>query len=166
MLQVLNGLDDSQFGPRVYVAAHTDRLAVRKAQQHEKRWAQQQKQLPIFSVRHIPRSREVGQSWLLSIISTSWAILAALWVVLRERPGCVLANGPGTCLPICFAARLYKLLGVLNVRIIFLESVARTENLSMTGVLLYHARVCDTFLVQWPALCAQYPRARCCGRVY
>lgn len=91
--------------------------------------------LPPFKVCMIPRSREVGQSYLTSI----WTTLVALWVafsiVYRETPQLVcflgtshhvpcernpvlfhllnpqfpvqlLVNGPGTCIPICLAARL------------------------------------------------------------
>ena len=86
-----------------------------------------------FKICIIPRSREVGQSYLTSI----WTTLVALWVAFsilyREAPQLVcdfeplghsmlavceihllnshrpvqlLVNGPGTCIPICLAARL------------------------------------------------------------
>jgi beta-1,4-N-acetylglucosaminyltransferase len=164
MFQVVNRLNKTHFVPRVYVAASSDRLAATKVHQHEHDWAG--KHTLTYSVWHIPRSREVGQAWVSSAFTTAWAFLVASWVVLQERPACVLANGPGTCLPVCFAARIYSMLGLLHTRIIFLESIARTERLSMTGLLLYNARVCSAFLVQWPVLCTRYPRARYCGRVY
>lgn len=163
MLQLVKGLEPARYSPRIYIAASTDQLASAKAQRHERTWAGVSDGV---RVRRIPRSREVGQSWASSVLTTAWACAAALWAVLRERPGCVLANGPGTCLPVCFAARVYSVLGVLNVRVTFVESIARTERLSMTGALLYHSRACDRFLIQWPSLCAAYPRAQCRGRVY
>lgn len=55
---------------------------------------------------------------------------------------------------------------LLRVRVVFVESIARTSRLSLTGLILYHARMADRFLVQWDALQRRYPRAVCVGRVY
>lgn len=52
----------------------------------------------------LPRSREVGQSYLTSIVSTLYATLYALGLVWRQMPSLVLCNGPGTCVPVCLAA--------------------------------------------------------------
>jgi len=49
---------------------------------------------------------------------------------------------------------------------VYLESIARTRRLSLTGKILYNLRLPDTLLVQWPELLASYPRCRFAGRVY
>ena len=46
-------------------------------------------------IRTIPRSREVGQSYLSSIQSTLRALLHSLSLVLFEQPSLLLVNGPG-----------------------------------------------------------------------
>jgi hypothetical protein len=38
------------------------------------------------SVEVIPRSREVGQSYLTSVFTTLYSLLAAFWMVSRHRP--------------------------------------------------------------------------------
>jgi beta-1,4-N-acetylglucosaminyltransferase len=45
----------------------------------------------------------------------------------------------------------------MSTRVIYVESFARTQTLSLTGRILYP--VVDCFVVQWPALREKYPRA-------
>lgn len=56
----------------------------------------------------------------------------------------------GTCLPICLAAYALRFLGLLPVRVVFVESLCRVQSLSLTGRLLYY--LADRFVVQWPGL--------------
>lgn len=166
----MNDLDRLKFAPRVYVVAKTDKLGAIKAQQHEQRWACLDTAAPTKdvdpTVHYIPRSREVGQSWVTSAVSTAWATIFAISIVVKERPGVLLVNGPGTCLPLCVIAHVARCLGVLNTRIVFVESIARTRLLSLTGKIIYFCRMSDLFLVQWPGLRQQFNRTKCLGRVY
>eukprot|EP00922_Rhytidocystis_sp_ex-Travisia-forbesii_P046397 GHVS01069169.1.p1 GENE.GHVS01069169.1~~GHVS01069169.1.p1 ORF type:complete len:142 (-),score=6.99 GHVS01069169.1:177-602(-) len=57
-----------------------------------------------FDFAVIRRSREVGQSYITSCWTTLVAFIEALQLVYRTRPQLLLINGPGTCLPICYAA--------------------------------------------------------------
>lgn len=63
-----------------------------------------------YSIQLIPRSREVGQSYITSFFSTLWSIFYSFAVVWKFTPSVVLANGPGTCLPICFSAFCLKVI--------------------------------------------------------
>ena len=49
---------------------------------------------------------------------------------------------------------------------VYVESIARTESLSLTGKILYHARLADLFFVQWPGLAQRLPRAEYAGRLF
>jgi len=42
-----------------------------------------------------------------------------------------------------------------NIKIIFIESFARVQTLSLSGKILYY--FADRFLVQWPELRTKYP---------
>ncbi|KAJ6955535.1 hypothetical protein NC652_006833 [Populus alba x Populus x berolinensis] len=55
------------------------------------------------------RSREVGQSYLTSVETTLLAMSHASWLMIRIRPQVVLCNGPGTCVPLCIIAFLFKI---------------------------------------------------------
>lgn len=104
----------------------------------------------------VPRSRDVGQSWLSSIFTSLWALLWSCYLVWRDRPQLILCNGPGTCVPFCYAAYLWRLLGRLpsHSRIVFVESFCRVETLSLSGRMLLP--LADLFVVHWPALATRY----------
>ena len=178
MFAILRALDPRRYAPRAYVVADTDHTSVSKVERHEasvgaaladsdatdaelERWTS-------HAVVRLPRSREVGQSYLLSVFTTLRAIIAAFALVLRERPRVVLCNGPGTCLPVCVAAFVAKCLPEPVGRapvVVFVESVARVQSLSLTGKLLYHLRLADEVFVQWETLAERYPRTTLAGRV-
>ncbi|KAL0051416.1 hypothetical protein WJX82_007065 [Trebouxia sp. C0006] len=81
----------------------------------------------------------------------------------EEAPGLVLVNGPGTCIPICLAAFLLRLLG-RNCMVVYIESIARVAKLSLSGWLLYSSGLADAIFVQWPELQAKYPHSIYAGR--
>lgn len=118
-----------------------------------------------YRVIKIPRSREVGQSFRSSILTTLKALYHALAVVATVRPDVILVNGPGTCIPICGAAVAFRCLGIAEGRVVYVESIARVRRLSLSGKILYHARLADAFFVQWEELVTEYPRARFAGRL-
>uniref|UniRef100_A0A2P2I913 UDP-N-acetylglucosamine transferase subunit ALG14 n=1 Tax=Hirondellea gigas TaxID=1518452 RepID=A0A2P2I913_9CRUS len=114
-------------------------------------------------IESIPRSREVGQSYVTSVFTTIFATLYAVKVVLKHRPDLVLVNGPGSCIPVCLSALLFRILGVCHGRITFVESLCRVRSLSLTGKILYW--IADDFIVQWPQLKEKYPRSKYLGRL-
>nr|GEV28276.1 UDP-N-acetylglucosamine transferase subunit ALG14 homolog [Tanacetum cinerariifolium] len=85
----------------------------------------------------IYRSREVGQSYITSVGTTLLAIGHALWLMVKIRPQVILCNGPGTCIPICAIAFVFKILGIRWSYIFYVESIARVKRLSLSGLLLY-----------------------------
>jgi len=111
----------------------------------------------------VPRAREVGQSYVSSIFTTLKAGRFTLQHVLTLLPDIVFANGPGTCVPVVFAAYLCRFLGLRQTAVIYSESFACVEHLSLSGRLLY--RFADRFTVQWPHLLKLCPRAEYAGRL-
>jgi beta-1,4-N-acetylglucosaminyltransferase len=84
------------------------------------------------------------------------AILA--WRLLRrERPDAVLSTGAGLAVPFFVAGRL------LGIRTVYVESVTRTESLSLSGRIVYP--LVDRFFVQWPAVAERFEKARYEGAV-
>uniref|UniRef100_A0A0E9WVI9 UDP-N-acetylglucosamine transferase subunit ALG14 n=2 Tax=Anguilla anguilla TaxID=7936 RepID=A0A0E9WVI9_ANGAN len=118
---------------------------------------------PKFTIHHIPRSREVRQSWSSSVLTTLNALLYSVPLVFKLRPDMVLCNGPGTCVPLCVAGLLLGALGVKKVLIVYVESICRVETLSLSGKILYH--LSDYFFVQWSTLKDKYPRSVYIGRI-
>lgn len=147
MLRVVKILDN-EFSPICFVYADTDK--------HSCQMARQMIHKP-FSMKTIPRAREVKQSWLSTVVSTARAIFHAIPIAFDVRPDLLLVNGPGTCIPIILASLLLQITTNHDVKLVFIESYCRVERLSLTGRLLYH--FADVFFVQWPQLCEKYPRA-------
>lgn len=104
----------------------------------------------------MPRSREVGQSFATSVISTVRATWVALAMVLRHAPELILVNGPGTCVPVVLAAWVWRVTGFCEPRVVFVESACRVKTLSLTGRLMWWG-LADRVLVQWPDLAVRYP---------
>ena len=77
--------------------------------------------------------------------------LQSLRLMLKIRPRVVITTGAGIALA---CALIGKFLGA---RLIYVEISASVERLSRTGAFLYG--YADLFIVQWPELCKQYPRA-------
>ncbi|KAL7683896.1 putative oligosaccharide biosynthesis protein Alg14 [Plasmopara halstedii] len=155
LLKLMKRLHRDIYTPVTFVIAETDKTSQTKT---ELDW----KPKDCDSFAFIPRSREVGQSWFSSVPSTLHAFFSCLGLVYSRRPQLVLCNGPGTCIPICIAVVLFRVLGIhTDSKIIFCESFARVQHLSLTGKMLYY--VADEFVVQWPQLQVKYPRTKHLG---
>uniref|UniRef100_A0A6B2L762 UDP-N-acetylglucosamine transferase subunit ALG14 n=1 Tax=Arcella intermedia TaxID=1963864 RepID=A0A6B2L762_9EUKA len=153
---------NSKFFPRHYVIADTDKGSEAKVHQFEHNKAS--KQATHYHLHRIPRSREVGQSYLTSVFTTLRATLTSFRLVWSLRPDVVLANGPGTCVPICISAWLLKLLGRLpHCYIALSESYACVSHVSLTTKLLYP--FVNVLFVQWSNLLKKYPKAVYSGRI-
>jgi UDP-N-acetylglucosamine:LPS N-acetylglucosamine transferase len=87
--------------------------------------------------------------------------VAVLWrtlrLALRERPDAVVTTGS---MPLAIFCLWSKLLGA---RIVWIDSVAQIEHLSLSGRLM--RRVADLCLAQWPDVAARYPNVEYAGEV-
>ncbi|KAG9411652.1 UDP-N-acetylglucosamine transferase subunit [Aphanomyces cochlioides] len=156
ILKLIKRLSTTRYTPLAFVVAATDHTSQEKARIERKG-----EELQFFT---IPRSREVGQSWLTTVFTTAYSFLYSMWVVIRFQPDLLLCNGPGTCIPICAAVLLLRFLGIkTHSKILFCESFARVQRLSMSGKILYP--IADEFIVHWPELQAQYPHAKYLGTI-
>jgi len=153
MLALFSNLD-LHFQPRNFIVASTDDFSIDKL----KTVVNKQD-----TIDKIPRSRQVRQSYISSVMTTVYATMLTLPVILRHKPNLLIVNGPGTCIPVCFWCFLLTTFFVCDVRIVYIESICRVTSLSLTGKLLYF--VADCFLVQWPELAKLYPRAQYIGKL-
>ncbi|XP_050235333.1 uncharacterized protein LOC126683468 isoform X2 [Mercurialis annua] len=164
MINVVALLQKDRFTPRFYIAAATDKMSLQKACVLEDSLVDMHQGKRVSAkYMQIYRSREVGQSYLTSIWTTLLAVAHALWIMIKIRPEVVLCNGPGTCIPLCVIAFLFKVVGITWSSIFYVESIARVQRLSLSGLLLYKLRIADQFFVQWPQLQSKYRRAQYVG---
>jgi beta-1,4-N-acetylglucosaminyltransferase len=121
---------------------------------------------PPATIITIPRSREVGQSYATSVFTTLYSLAFAAAAVARARPQLLLANGPGTCIPVAAGALAARALCLVDCRVAYVESIARVRRLSLSARILYATRAADALLVQWRELQQRFPRAAYAGRLY
>ncbi|ETV73465.1 hypothetical protein, variant [Aphanomyces astaci] len=157
MLKLIKRLSMDTYAPLAFVVAASDHTSEEKARVERK----DDGPLHFYT---IPRSREVGQSWVSTVFTTAYSFLYSVWVVFHFQPDVLVCNGPGTCIPICAALLVRRFLGHQpSSKLIFCESFARVQRLSLSGRLLYH--VADAFVVHWPQLQAKYPHATYLGTI-
>lgn len=175
MLKLMDAVDKHLYCPRTYVVAETDKMSGLKALARERSWAESPGEAPSalgppssqdYEVCVIPRSREVFQSYFTSVLTTLYSLGVAARLVWREKPQLVLVNGPGTCIPVCAAAFLYRFLGLRDSQLVYVESIARVFKMSLSAKILYYTRMADLILVQWEELEQKYPRTVFSGRLY
>lgn len=148
MAPLVNALHESKNYKRfTFVSANTDHLS----KQHQ--LIPQEGSIFLS----IPRARNVGQSYISSILTTIYSFLASLPLMFR-KPDLLLVNGPGVCLPVVFSIFIGNILGISNCSIVYVESICRVKTLSLTGKLIYP--VCDFFFVCWPELVNLRKRAK------
>ncbi|XP_003990396.1 UDP-N-acetylglucosamine transferase subunit ALG14 homolog isoform X1 [Felis catus] len=164
ILRLLEHLSNA-YSPRHYIIADTDEMSAHKINSFERNRADRDPStmFPEYFIHRIPRSREVQQSWLSTVLTTLYSMWLSFPLTHRVKPDLVLCNGPGTCVPVCISALLLGILGIKKVIIVYVESICRVEHLSLSGKILFH--LSDYFIVQWPALKEKYPKSVYLGRI-
>ena len=162
MLRLISKLNLSKF-TRTWIYSSGDNTSIKKATEFEEAQLNDNNEHHQPQYLCIPRARKVGEPILLSIISTlySFIIYAIKLVFLKRKPSILLLNGPGTTVPIAYIIFTLKFLGICNTKIIYVESLARVNKLSLSGLLLLP--ICDRFIVQWESLAIKYKRAEYYG---
>ncbi|KAK5579621.1 hypothetical protein RB653_009306 [Dictyostelium firmibasis] len=142
MFYLLKKVDRNKFSPITYVLADNDKRSEDKIKIEDS-------SSPI--IKKIPRSRNVGQSFFKSIFTTLIALFYSMLLIFKETPDTLICNGPGTCVPLVVSVLLLRWLRIKkDSKIIYIESLARVNDLSLSGKILQH--VSDWFVVQWPEL--------------
>ncbi len=118
------------------------------------------KEALLEGVQEIHRIKLVGNYSVkfglpLTLLGSFFLILK---IFLERRPHLIFSTGSEIAIP---AFLLGKFL--FRSKVVYVECFTRTEDLSLTGKILYHFS--DLFLVQWRELTKKYPRASYEGRL-
>ena len=157
MLKLLGTISFADYSPRCYVMSSSDVHSPIKAQAVEQQQQQQQRgsiaTTSSYSMVQIPRSRDVGQSFVTSIFTTLYSLFFGVRSVFQFQPDLLLLNGPGTCVPVCWSVVLMNFCcrwRSRRCRVVFIESVCRVHSLSLSARML--APFLDRLFVQWPSV--------------
>lgn len=102
-----------------------------------------------YRLAHAPTNRSIKN--LLRNVALAWRILR------RQPPDLILSTGAGVSVPFFLVGK------VLGIPLVYVESVTRTEGLSLSGRMVYP--LADRFFVQWPESAAKARRAEFAGSV-
>lgn len=122
----------------------------------------------------IGKAREVGSGKFSSIKSIVYTLLSIIDIIIKDvnyfvidhKRTLILLNGPGSCVILSMIFQIIKLITLKDykqVKIVYVESLARCNKLSMTGLIIYYMKLADEFLVQWPEMLKSYPYAKSYG---
>lgn len=179
VLRLVSGLSDRYY-PRTYVVAETDTSSETRIRSFEASSSSSSSSASAggaveppasnnsrgsYKVVKIPRSREVRQSWMTTVFTTLFSIFYSIPLLLNHNPDLVICNGPGTCIPICLMVRFVRMFRILETKILFVESICRVKTLSLSGKILYHLKIADRMVVQWPELKTAYPEVELLERI-
>lgn len=171
-LSMVSALDFSRYRPRTYIISEGDALSARKAHDLEHSKLTTSDTLSgsaslQYTVLTIPRARRVHQTLLSTPPTALYSLLSCIYhvtvlpLLTNKRSTSfaevLLLNGPGTCFTLCLAVYLNRLLGLASPRLLYVESFARVQSLSLSGKLL--SPLVDRFVVQWPGLVREWPKA-------
>mmetsp|Transcript_2304 Transcript_2304/g.2762 ORF Transcript_2304/g.2762 Transcript_2304/m.2762 type:complete len:245 (+) Transcript_2304:72-806(+) len=158
MLRLLTSMNETHYSPLYYIVASSDTTSINRLENRYHSGNDKELHLPHYEhIYRIPRSREVGQSYVTSIFTTLFSILSSANIVLfKSKPDLLIINGPGTCLPIVFWTYVGRNLGLFQGKIIFCESFCRVNTFSLTGKILIKFDLVDLFLVHWQELVDRY----------
>ncbi|HET7444354.1 MAG TPA: PssD/Cps14F family polysaccharide biosynthesis glycosyltransferase [Solirubrobacterales bacterium] len=101
------------------------------------------------TIAHSPTNRNVKN--LARNTGLAWRLLR------RRRPDAILSTGAGIAVPFFLIGKL------LGIRTVYVESVTRTESLSLSGRMVY--RLAGRFFVQWPAVAEHFKKAEYHGGI-
>lgn len=155
MMRILTKIDLSNFN-RTWVSSSGDNSSILKCKLYEDNLTHS-KYSAEYIVLH--RARRVGESLVTSVINISRSFISTTKSLysLPQFPSVLLLNGPGTSVPLAYMIFVMKFLGVCRTRIIYIESLARVKQLSLSGMLILP--IADRFIVQWEQLYWRYKRA-------
>lgn len=84
-------------------------------------------------------------------------VIRCLKIIKKFKPDTVISTGAHTGGIMCYIAKMF------GARIIYIESLAKSKALSVTGKNMY--KIADLFYVQWEELQKKYPKSKYLGRL-
>lgn len=110
----------------------------------------------IFSKKYyVP---QINRKELLFIFKYVYISFQAMMILRKEKPNYIISTGALCTYPICVIGK------IRGVKIIYIESFARCDSLSLTGKLM--KKKADKYIVQWKELQEYFPDATYGGGIF
>ena len=112
-----------------------------------------------FKVYYVRRQYNTKQKWAVYIrelVLIFKLLITSFIILIREKPKVIVSTGGGCTIPLCYLGK------ILGKKVIYIESMARINNPSLTGRIIYP--IADLFLVQWESMLKFYKKAKYWGK--
>lgn len=106
-----------------------------------------------------PLSLRASHGFFKSFKRMSKSIFQSFNVVRKRKANVVVLVGSSMALPLAIFSKMYR------KKVIFIETVTRTTELSGTGLIFYKLGLADRFYVQWPELENKYVKTTFKGSI-
>ena len=100
----------------------------------------------------------LGRTKFHMIFNMLFISFQSLKIIFKERPKTIVSTGADVTIPLCYLGKIF------GAKVIFIESVCRVNDLSISGKLIYP--IANLFLVQWEKLTKKYYKAKFWGSVF
>jgi beta-1,4-N-acetylglucosaminyltransferase len=96
--------------------------------------------------------------WFGMYITLLENMIGIIKIFAKEKPDVLFSTGSEIAIPAFYSGKF-----LFGAKLIFLESIARIKDISLTGKFVMP--IVDLFLVQWEELSSKYKKAKFWGRV-
>jgi beta-1,4-N-acetylglucosaminyltransferase len=96
--------------------------------------------------------------WIGVYMTLLYNMVELINVFRKEKPDVLFSTGSEIAIPAFYIGKY-----LFGAKLIFLDSIARIKDISLTGRVLL--RIADLFLVQWEEISYKYKKAKYWGRV-
>lgn len=110
-----------------------------------------------YYVRNGPKPTSTILDWVFLFFYYFYLLFPTIKILIKEKPDIIIGCGGEATLNLFYLAK------IMRKRVIYVESLARIDDISLTGKLIYP--ITDLYLVQWEELLEKYDRAKYWGRV-
>lgn len=110
-----------------------------------------------YYVRNGPKPTSTIFDWVFLFFYYFYLLFPTARILIKEKPDVVIGCGGEATLNLFYLAK------IMGKKVIYIESLARIEDISFTGKLIYP--ISDLYLVQWEELLEKYDNAKYWGRV-
>jgi len=97
---------------------------------------------------------------VLNILALALNMLKSLFLIIKERPKCIISTGTLVAFPTILFARLFR------IKVIYIETFARVYGGTKAARFVYHHKLYDLFMYQWETQKDEFPEGICGGGIY
>ncbi|ODV82580.1 glycosyltransferase family 1 protein [[Candida] arabinofermentans NRRL YB-2248] len=160
MIRILSQFKSIEKLHRRYVISSGDQTSLLNISKSEQNGQDNGRNTDLIEYMILPRARLIGENKISAIFRTSYSFVITVVNLLKLKnegfPDLLLCNGPGTAVPIAYTLFGLKVIGLCKTKIVYVESLARVNKLSLTGLMLLP--IANRMIVQWEQLALKYNR--------